>query len=81
MGWPHPKYPIQCDNYTAVGVANNTIIKRKKKTMNMQYHCLRCHESQGQLSFFWAPFSDNLANYGTKNHPPFYHEAHRHNHV
>ena len=26
MGWLHPKYPIQCNKSTAVGVANNTII-------------------------------------------------------
>ena len=41
MGWTQPKYPIQCDNSTAVGVSNNTIIKRKTKTMNMKYHWLR----------------------------------------
>ena len=70
MGWPHPKAPTQCDNYTAVGVANNTIIKRKTKTMNMQYHWLRCREAQGQFRFFWAPGSDILANHITKNSPP-----------
>ena len=32
MRWPHPKYPIQCDNSTAVGVANDTIMQRKTKT-------------------------------------------------
>ena len=47
MGWPHPKYPIQCYNSTAVGVANDTIIQRKTKTMNIQYHWIRCREAQG----------------------------------
>ena len=41
MGWTHPKSPIQCDNSTAFGVANDTIIQRKTKTMNMKYHWLR----------------------------------------
>ena len=40
MVWPQPKSPIQCDNSTAVGFANDTIIQRKTKTMNMQYHWL-----------------------------------------
>ena len=38
MGWPQPKYPIQCDNLTAVGVSNETIIPRKTKSMDMQFH-------------------------------------------
>ena len=81
VGWLQPKSPIQCDNSTSVGVANNTIIQRKTKTINMQYHWLRCHKAQGRFRFFWAPGSDNLANYSTKNNPPLYHESHRHTHV
>ena len=81
MVWPQPKSPIQCDKSTSVGVSNNTIIQRKTKTMNIQYHWLRCREAQGQFRFFWAPGSDNLADYSTKNHPPLYHEAHRHSHL
>ena len=81
MSWPQPKYPIQCDKSTSVGVANHTIIQGKTKTMKMQYHWIRCHEAQGQLRFFWDLGSDNLANYSTKNHLPLYHEAHRHTHV
>ena len=30
MGWPQPRSPIQCDNSTAIGVANETIIPQKK---------------------------------------------------
>ena len=81
MGWPHPKSHIQCDNSTVVGVANDTIIQRKTKTMNIQYHWLLCREAQGQLRVFWDPGAHNLANYSTKNHPPLYHEAHRPTHL
>ena len=81
MGWPQPKYPIQCDNSTAVGVSKSNIIQRKAKTMNMQYHWLRCRKAQGQFRFFWGPGSDNLANYSTKNHLLLYYEPHRHSHV
>ena len=81
MGWMQPKAPIQCDNSNAMGVANNTSIQHKTKTMNMQYHWLRCRKASGQFYFIWDPGSDNLANYSTKNYPPLYHEAHRHTHV
>ena len=71
MGWHHPKYPIQCDKSTAVGVANETIIQRKTKTKNMQYHWLRCSEAQGKSWFFWDPGANNIADYITKTTPPF----------
>ena len=81
MGWPHPRTPIQCDNSTAVGVANETIIPRKTKSMDMNFHWLRCRESQRQFRFFWAAGKLNLGDYPTKKHPPMYHLAHRHTHA
>jgi hypothetical protein len=77
MGWPQPRSPIQCDNSTAIGVANQTIIPRKTKSMDMQFHWLRCRDSQGQFRYFWAPGATNLGDYSTKNHPPIYHIAQR----
>jgi hypothetical protein len=77
MGWPQPRSPIQCDNSTAVGVTNQTIIPRKTKSMDMQFHWLRCRDSQGQFRYFWAPGATNLGDYSTKNHPPIYHIAQR----
>ena len=71
MGWPHPKYPIQCYNSTAVGVANDTIIQRKTKTMNIQYHWIRCREAQGRFRFFWALGAKNIADYSTTITSPF----------
>ena len=38
MGWPQPKNTIQCDNSTAVGVTNETIITLKTKYMDMKFH-------------------------------------------
>ena len=70
MGWPHLKSPIHFDNSTAVGFSNETIVQRKTKTINMQYHWLRYREAQGQFRFFWSPGANNLAYYSTKNHPP-----------
>ena len=47
MVWPHPQSPIQCKNSTAIGVANKTIIPRKTKSMDMQFHWLLCRDVQG----------------------------------
>ena len=73
MGWSQPKSPIQCDNSTAVGVANETIIPRKTKSMDMQFHWLRCRASQPQFRYFWARGATHLGNCSTKNYPPIYH--------
>ena len=36
MGWPQPQSSIQCDSSAEIGVANETIIPRKTKSMDMQ---------------------------------------------
>ena len=77
MGWPHPISPIQCDNSTVIGVTNETIIPRKTKSMDMQFHWLRCRDAQGQFRYFWAPGPDNIGDYSTKKHPPIYHLSQR----
>ena len=61
MGWPQPKMPIQCDNYTAIGVANETTIPKKTKSMDMQFHLLRFWDSQNQFRYFWEPGTSILA--------------------
>ena len=40
MGWHQPRSSIQCDNLTAIGVTNKTIIPRKTKSIDMQFHWL-----------------------------------------
>ena len=49
INWPQPKSPLQTDNSAAVGVANNTIVPRKLRTMDRRLHWLRCREAQGQF--------------------------------
>ena len=68
-GWPQPPSPIQTDNCTASGVVNDTIISRKIKSMDLRLHWLRCHEAQQQFHSYWAPGSNNWAEYSTKNNP------------
>ena len=73
MGWPQPQSPIQCNNSTAIILSNETIIPRKTKSMDMQFHWLWYRDAQGQFMYLWAPVPDNLGDYSTKNHSPVYH--------
>ena len=77
MGWPQPQSPIQYNNSTAIGVTNETITPRKKNSMDMQFHWMRCRDAQGQFRYFWAPGPENLGDYSRNNHLPIYHLSQR----
>ena len=70
MRCPQPKSTIQTENSATAGVANNTIVPRKLKTMGRRIHWLRCREAQGQFRYYWASGSLDWGNYSTKHHPP-----------
>ena len=55
MGWPQTNSPIQCDNYTAIGVTNNTMVNKTLNSMNMRLWWLHCHYSQDQFRYYWTP--------------------------
>ena len=40
MKWPQKNYPLQSDNSTAAGVANNNIVTRNLKKMDRRLHWL-----------------------------------------
>ena len=77
MGWPQPPSPIQCDNSTAVGMTNCTLIPRKSKSWDLRLDWLRCRESQQQFRYFWEKGSANEADYPSKHHPDSYHLSRR----
>jgi hypothetical protein len=52
MGWPQPKSPIQVDNSTAKGFANNTIIIKRMRALEMRLNWLKCREAQEQFVSF-----------------------------
>ena len=70
MGWPQLPSPVQCDNSTATGVTNKTMVKKILKSMDMRLWWLQCRYSQEHFRFYWAPGNQNLADYSTKHHPP-----------
>ena len=81
MGWPQPPSPVQCDNSTATGVTNKTMVKKMLKSMDMRIWWIRCRYSQEHFRYYWEPGNQNLADYSTKYHPPLYHLTHRPTHT
>jgi len=73
MGHNQPPTPIQTDNSTAFGVVTNNIQPRRTKAMDMRFHWLRDHTTQGQFRYYWRPGSTNLADYWTKHHCAAHH--------
>ena len=52
LGHPQSKTPIQTDNSTENGLLNNTIIPKATKSIDMQFHWMRCRDAQGQFRFY-----------------------------
>ena len=60
MGHKQPPTPIQTDNTTALGVANNNIVSKRFKSMDMRINWLRCRISQEKFRHYWNPGPTNL---------------------
>jgi hypothetical protein len=77
LGHPQPPTPIQADNATATGIANDTVRQRRSKTMDMRFYWLRDRIRQGHFHIYWRPGTSNLADYFTKHHPTAHHRLMR----
>ena len=73
LGHPQPPTPVQVDNTTAHGFANDTIKIKRTKAIDMRYHWVVDRRRQGQFSIYLKPAGENLADYHTKHHPPTHH--------
>ena len=70
MNHPQPPTPIQVDNSTAVGIANEAIKHGMSNAMDMRFYWIWCRINQDQFIVYWKPGKDNLGDYPTKNHSP-----------
>jgi hypothetical protein len=52
LGHPHPPMPIQTNNSTAAGFANNTIKQKLSKAMDMFFYWIKDQVWQGQFQYF-----------------------------
>ena len=75
MGHSQPATPIQTDNDTATGLANETIKQKHSKTVDMRFHWVRDRISQKQFQVYWRPGETNKADYFSKHHAPGHHTA------
>jgi hypothetical protein len=77
MGWPQPATPMQTDNSTACGIANDTIKQQQSRAIDMRFYWVQDRTQQGHFDIFWKPGSTNLADYFTKHHPAKHHQLMR----
>ena len=74
MGHPRNEpTPIQTDNSTAMGIANNTIKQRRSKVKD--------RNTQKHIIVYCIPGDKNLADYHTNFHSPAHHQKQRPFHV
>ena len=74
LGHPQPATPLKTDNSTADGIMNSTVKQQRSKAIDMRFYWLRDRVEQGQFRIYWAPGSENFADYFTKHHPPSLHK-------
>jgi hypothetical protein len=77
MGHPQPPTPMQVDNSTAVGFANDTIKQKRSKAIDMRFHWIKDRTARRQFLVYWRPGSTNLGDYHTKHHSPTHHRRMR----
>ena len=73
MDWPQSATPIQIDNSTAVGIANQSIKQKMSTAMNIRFYWVVDRIKQGQFNVYWCPHNTNLADYPNKHHPIEHH--------
>jgi hypothetical protein len=77
MGWQQPPTPIQTDNSTACGIANDNIRQQRSRAIDMRFYWVRDRSQQGHFNIFWKPGTTNCADYFTKHHPARHHQLMR----
>ena len=75
MGHPQNQTPVQTDNSTASGFADDSIKQQKTRAIDMRFHWVRDRQKQRQFKVFWDKAARNRADYFTKHHPTSHHQA------
>jgi hypothetical protein len=77
MGYLQPPTPVQTDNSTACGIANDNIKQQRSRAIDMRFYWVRDRVKQNQFHIYWGPGKLNLADYYSKHHPPAHHQQMR----
>jgi hypothetical protein len=75
MGHPQPPTPINCNNSTTVGIANNTIKGQRSRSMEMQFFLVEDAVAQKKFDIKYFPRKENLADYQSKHHTGTHHKG------
>jgi hypothetical protein len=75
LGHPQPATPLQTDNSTAAGIANDTVKMKHSKAIDMRFYWVRDRVRKKQFHIFWKPAATNQADYFTKHHPASHHQT------
>jgi hypothetical protein len=75
LGHPQPPTPLQTDNSTAAGIANDSVKQKRSKAIDMRFYWICNRVRQGQFLVYWKKGILNKADYFTKNHPASHHQA------
>ena len=73
MKHPQPPTPMQTDNSTASGLANDTIKQKRSKAMNMRWFWIRDKIHANIYNVYWNSGKTNRADYFSKQHPTKHH--------
>jgi hypothetical protein len=65
-GYKFSKVPLQCDNESAIRIADNPIEHSRTKHIDIWYHFLRYHQQKGDIDIAYVNTHDQLADIFTK---------------
>ena len=68
MGYKQPTTPMQSDNDTTTGIANEIMKQKHSKKIDMRFHRIQDCVCQKQFVIYWEPGIDNLADCFSKHH-------------
>jgi len=75
LGHDQPTTPIQTDNTTATGIANDNIKQKWSKSINMHFYWIHNRVHWGQYHIFWQPGNINWADFFSKHHLDSHHQT------
>ena len=73
LGHRQPPTPIQADNTTEVGLANDSIKQKYSKALDMRWYWLKDQVKLGHFRVYFKPGAENKADYFTKVHSLTHH--------
>ena len=83
LGHPQPidGTPIYTDNRTANGILTSLCRQKLSKAFDMRYYWIKDRIKQNQFKLTWRPGTENMADYFSKHHPPWYHKKMRYKYL